>query len=49
MTILGDVNVVFDTHTSNIPVLLQNFGIDVFAGLGRVENWVDDEAAEVDL
>lgn len=47
--VLGDVHIVFDAHTSNAPVAVQNLGVDVLAQLGGLQDGVDDEAAEVDL
>lgn len=49
MTILGDVDIVLDTHTTDIPVALQDAGIDVLARLRIIEHRVDNEAAEIDL
>lgn len=47
--VLGDVNVILDTHTSHAPVPLQNIGIDVLAKLWRLQDRVNNEAAEVNL
>lgn len=47
--VLGDVNVILDTHASHAPVPLKDIGIDVLAKLRRLQNRVDNEAAEVNL
>lgn len=49
MTILGDVNIVLDTDTSDIPVPFQDSGVNVFARLRVIQHRVDNEAAEIDL
>ena len=43
------MDVVLNADASNLPVALQDLGIDVLAGLGGVQDGVDDEAAEIDL
>jgi hypothetical protein len=48
-TILGDVDVVLNAHSSHAPVPLQYLGIDVFASLWGLQNRVNDETAEIDL
>jgi hypothetical protein len=47
--ILGDVHIVFNAHTSDAPVAVQNLGVDVLAQLGGLQDRVDNEAAEVNL
>jgi hypothetical protein len=49
MTILGDVNIVFDTDTSDIPVPFQDSSINVLTRLRIIQNRIDNEAAEIDL
>lgn len=49
MTVLRDVDVILDTHASNLPVFLQDLRINVLARAGVLQHRVDDEATEVDL
>ena len=46
---LSNDNVVLDTDTSDAPVLVEDSTVDILAGIGVVEIWLDDEAAEVNL
>lgn len=48
-TVLGDVHIVLNTHTSNAPIAVQNLGVDVLAQLGGLQDRIDNEAAEVNL
>lgn len=47
--ILGDVDVVFDAHTSDAPVSLQDLGVDVLAQRWGLHDRVNDEATKIDL
>jgi hypothetical protein len=43
------MDVVLDADTADAPVSFQNIGIDILAGLGRLNVRLNDEAAEVNL
>ncbi len=49
IAIFRDQDIVLNPDTTNFPVLIQYFGIDVF-GMGWIpEIWFNDEPAEIDL
>lgn len=48
-SVLGDMHIVLNAHTTNAPITVQNLGVDVLAQLGRLQDGVDNEAAEVNL
>lgn len=47
-SILLDQHIILDTHTTDIPVLLQNTLVHEFGELLLLESGLDDKAAEVD-
>lgn len=47
--VLGNVDIVLNTHTTDAPVALQNLGVDVLAQLGGLQDGINDEVAEVNL
>lgn len=49
IAILCNMDVVLDADTADAPVSFQNIGIDILAGLGRLNVRLNDEAAEVNL
>lgn len=49
ITILEDVDVVLDAHSSNLPVLIQDLGVDILTGLGVLQDGVHNEGTEIDL
>jgi hypothetical protein len=49
MSSLGDENVVLDSDSTNIPVLVQDVLVDELAMRGVLEIRIDDELAKVDL
>lgn len=49
MPALSNNDVVFNTDTTNSPVLIEDSRVDVLARLGVLQVRLDDEAAEVDL
>lgn len=49
MAVLQNVDVILNTHASNLPVLVQNLGVNVLARAGVLQDGVDNEGAEVDL
>ncbi len=49
VSVLGDQDVVLDTNSANLPVLVQNLEVDVWSVDRVAQVWVDDKLAEVNL
>lgn len=49
MSALSHDDVVFDTNTTDAPILFENVSVEVLARLRVLEVWLENEAAEVDL
>lgn len=49
ISVLGDMNVILDPHSSNFPVTFKHSFVDVLAQLRVFQNRFDDETAKVDL
>lgn len=43
------MDIIFNAYSSNVPILLKDVRIDVFAGLGGGKVRINDEPAKVDL
>ena len=49
ITIFGNVDIIFDAHSTNAPIALQHVSVDVFFELRRADKRVDDKSTEINL
>ena len=49
MAILGDMNIVLDTNSTDKPVPIQSIHVNILLQIRVLEEWFNNETAEVDL
>lgn len=49
ITIFGNVDIIFNAHSTNAPVAFQRISVDVFFEFRRADERVDDKSTEINL